>query len=450
MATAGDEPVGRCARLAPCARRADRTASCRSPPVMAQREGQALARSTLLCTADKAPEESLKKTIEVDRLIDMLRDANPREKDYEELAENVMNIVDRLVHKTDQKIEQSTDVLKAIISPAMHEGDVKWPPKEPDTLKLMEKEIARREQEGQLDEGFLSEVSAQLRQVKQDGDKPGLQAMLQKVLQLYASKSLQKRSYAYKGGQVVVPEKFLESVIQGLYCHTEIICLSLLPLLAIISDQYRLCNAAPENEWNKVLLDGLTVGKGDVSPDDLYAVISKRIERVLIRTEGGSYQQRILVEYLKEIQARAEEVVKRTRSRYTVAQTRSRKGRGAQEMDKRDIEPGEARVVYLYSVRVYRIQDNGDTGYTQRNTGSTRAHTNLEANGREILATATIAAPLCLTRRAVKLCHRQAPRRQNDGFGLQSSRPTPNPAASGRKEGPFCPRFWHDANGPIR
>ena len=38
-----------------------------------------------------------------------------------------------------QKIEQSTDVLKAIISPVMHEGDVKWPPREPDTLKLMEK-----------------------------------------------------------------------------------------------------------------------------------------------------------------------------------------------------------------------------------------------------------------------------------------------------------------------
>ncbi|GJN34452.1 hypothetical protein PR202_gb23114 [Eleusine coracana subsp. coracana] len=238
--------------------------------------------STLLCATGKAPEESLKKTIEVDKLIDMLREANPREKDYEELAENVMNIVDRLVHKTNQKIEQSTDVLKLIISPAMREGeDVKWPPRDPDTLKLMEKEISHREQEGQLDEGFLSEVSAQLRQAKQDGDKPGLEAMLQKVLQMYASRSLQKRSYAYKGGEVVVPEKFLESVIK-----------------------------APENEWNKVLLDGLTVGKGDVSPDELYAVINKRIERVLIRTEGGSYQQRILVEYLKEIQARAEEVVK--------------------------------------------------------------------------------------------------------------------------------------------
>ena len=33
----------------------------------------------LICTADKAHEESLKKTIEVDMLIDMASDANPRE-----------------------------------------------------------------------------------------------------------------------------------------------------------------------------------------------------------------------------------------------------------------------------------------------------------------------------------------------------------------------------------
>jgi len=33
----------------------------------------------LICAADKAHEESLKKTIEVDRLIDMVSDANPRE-----------------------------------------------------------------------------------------------------------------------------------------------------------------------------------------------------------------------------------------------------------------------------------------------------------------------------------------------------------------------------------
>lgn len=269
----------------------------------------------MLCAAVKGPEESFKKTIEMDRLIDMLRDANPREldlivvenilafsegfwvrlaaridlcksdddkKDYEELAENVMNIVDRVVHKTDEKIEQSTDVLKAIISPVMNEEDGMWPPRNPEALKLMEKEISNREKEGQLDESFLSEVNAQLRQAKDEVDKPGLQVMLQKVLQLYASNFLRKRSYAYKGGEVVVPEKFLESIIE-----------------------------APENDWNRLLLDGLTVGKGDVSPEEFYAVTKKRIERILIRTEGGSYQQRVLVEYIKEIQARAEEIVNR-------------------------------------------------------------------------------------------------------------------------------------------
>lgn len=38
-----------------------------------------------------------------------------------------------------------------------------------------------------------------LLQAKEDGDKPGLEAMLQKVLQLYASRLLSKRSYAQKG-----------------------------------------------------------------------------------------------------------------------------------------------------------------------------------------------------------------------------------------------------------
>ena len=38
-----------------------------------------VAAFVLICAADKAPEESLKKTIEVDRLIDMVSDANPRE-----------------------------------------------------------------------------------------------------------------------------------------------------------------------------------------------------------------------------------------------------------------------------------------------------------------------------------------------------------------------------------
>lgn len=45
-------------------------------------------------------------------------------------------------------------------------------------------------------------------------------------------------------------------------------------------------DAAPEEEWNKLLIDGMTVGKGDISPEELYAVIKKRMERTLIRTVG--------------------------------------------------------------------------------------------------------------------------------------------------------------------
>ncbi|KAJ8572230.1 hypothetical protein K7X08_008741 [Anisodus acutangulus] len=271
-------------------------------------------RRNFICAVSKDAEESFKKTVEVDRLIDTLREASDKElpqlvvenvlafnesfwirlaaradtcksdddkKDYEELALTVMSIVDRLVHKTNEKIEASTDVLKAILNPVVEVEEISWPIRDPEALSLMEKEINQREQEGQLDEGFLAEVNAQLRQAKKDGDKPGLEAMLQKVLQLYASRVLSKRSYAKKGNEVLKAEQFLETIIK-----------------------------APEEEWNKLLLDGMTLGKGDISPDELSAVIKKRMERTLIRTEGGSYQQRVLIEYLKGIESRAGEIVR--------------------------------------------------------------------------------------------------------------------------------------------
>ncbi|KAG4168707.1 hypothetical protein ERO13_A12G041600v2 [Gossypium hirsutum] len=195
-------------------------------------------RRTLICAVNQDAEKAFKKTVEVDRLIDMLREANPSElqklvvenilafnetfwirlaarsdtcksdddkKDYEELATAVMSIVDRIVHKTHEKIDSATDVLKEILEPAVNEEEeTPWPPKDPEALKTMEKKIFQMEQEGKLDEGFLAEVSAQLRQAKEDADKPGLEAMLQKVLQLYASTVLSKRSYAKKGNTLFI------------------------------------------------------------------------------------------------------------------------------------------------------------------------------------------------------------------------------------------------------
>ncbi|KAI3930531.1 hypothetical protein MKX01_036977 [Papaver californicum] len=201
------------------------------------------------------------------------------QKEYEELALSVMSIVDRLVSKTREKIESSTDILKSILQPVVDvEEEIAWPPRDPEALVQMEKEVNQREQEGQiLDEEFLAEVNAQLRQANEDVDKPGLAATLQKVLQLYASRTLSKRSYAMKGNEILKAKEFLENIIK--------------------------------EEWNRLLLNGLTLGKGEVTPDDLYAAIKKRIERTLIRTEGGSYQQRVLKKFLRGIKLRAKQVV---------------------------------------------------------------------------------------------------------------------------------------------
>lgn len=50
---------------------------------------------------------------------------------------------------------------------------------------------------------FMYEKIISYLQAKEDGDKPGFEAMLQKVLQLYASKVLSKRSYSKKGKYIL-------------------------------------------------------------------------------------------------------------------------------------------------------------------------------------------------------------------------------------------------------
>jgi hypothetical protein len=88
------------------------------------------------------------------------------QKDYEELASQIMAIVELLVQKTKEKIESSTDVLKSIIAPLIDsDEEIVWPPRNPQAFADMRKEVDKRDKGNYLDESFLSEVSAQLRQV---------------------------------------------------------------------------------------------------------------------------------------------------------------------------------------------------------------------------------------------------------------------------------------------
>nr|VDD26302.1 unnamed protein product [Brassica oleracea] len=185
-------------------------------------------------------------------------------KDYEELAATVMTIVDCVVNKTREKIESSTDVLKGILRPVV-EGveEISWPPRDPEAINQMEKEMIQREKEGQLDEGFLSEVSAQLRQFerlkvifrqKKIKTNQGLQLSFRKFYnsmllrsspsvatqrEVHVLKSLahsklplstnriSSRLHPITGNEVVKAKHFLETLIK-----------------------------APEEQWNKFFLEG--------------------------------------------------------------------------------------------------------------------------------------------------------------------------------------------------
>ncbi|KAJ6739135.1 hypothetical protein OIU74_003988 [Salix koriyanagi] len=88
-------------------------------------------RRTLICAVNQDPEESFKKTLQklvVENVLafnegfwirlaartDTCKSEDDK-KDYEELAISVMSIVDCLVHKTNEKIESATDILKEIL-----------------------------------------------------------------------------------------------------------------------------------------------------------------------------------------------------------------------------------------------------------------------------------------------------------------------------------------------
>lgn len=90
------------------------------------------------------------------------------------------------------------------------------------------------------------------------------------------------------GNKVLKAEQCLEEIIKGAtfvpsisdsHCQsqTQSQSIQLTVLTGVLM-------AAPESEWNNLLINHLTPFKGDISPDELYAVIKKRIERTLIRT----------------------------------------------------------------------------------------------------------------------------------------------------------------------
>eukprot|EP00270_Netrium_digitus_P011050 TRINITY_DN3487_c0_g1_i1.p1 TRINITY_DN3487_c0_g1~~TRINITY_DN3487_c0_g1_i1.p1 ORF type:complete len:388 (-),score=113.56 TRINITY_DN3487_c0_g1_i1:111-1205(-) len=265
---------------------------------------------------DSLSEEALKSTVELDLFLDKLRDCDSQKlpqlvaenvlafdqrfwlrlatraescpsqddkADMEELAQSIMSIIERLVQGTEDRINKSTDMLTEMLNSAViaagEEGqEFVWPPRDPDYLQKLKQAVVERERSGQIDEGFLSAVTAQLRNAAEARDKPGLVAMLQTVLQMYAAICFAQRSYAIN--------------TDGSVNHAEVL------LEKLLSEE--------EERWQDIIRDGVEYGGGQVKEDELLTAVEKRKERLFMRTESGSYKQRVLGEYLQEVETRVQ------------------------------------------------------------------------------------------------------------------------------------------------
>lgn len=216
------------------------------------------------------------------------------QKDFVELSSTIMQVVQLLVQKTQENIDSSTDKLAEILQRITKGAEeIVWPPESRAVVDELKMAIDEAETKGTLDEGFLASVSALLRQTTEMNDRPGLVALLQKILQIYAATRFSRRSYAVlASGETDEAERLLETVL-----------------------------LADEENWAPLITRGIVYGGGPVTEEELFAVMNKRLERMMIRTESGSYEQRILGEYLKEIEARARSTVDAFKSSPAVSES---------------------------------------------------------------------------------------------------------------------------------
>ncbi|GAB4822728.1 hypothetical protein N2152v2_009774 [Parachlorella kessleri] len=191
------------------------------------------------------------------------------------LAKVVMQLVDAMVKKTEGQLSDSADLLQKILTAAA-DGRGEWQvPLSPDKLQAMKKVM--EDNSDRLDEALLSNAFAWLRKSSED-KMDGMVALLQKVLQLYASRQLSQQ----QAGQ---------SSSSG----TDALDAALSELLA-----------ADESQWAALLRQHAQ--KDGVSEPALLEALQRRMEGVVLGLSSGSYGQRVCAEYLKELENRAKAV----------------------------------------------------------------------------------------------------------------------------------------------
>jgi hypothetical protein len=210
-----------------------------------------------------------------------------------------MQLVEAVVQQTDRQLSSAGESLQAVLAAGADRKTGEWElPLSTEALLRMRAEL-NRQYDGKRDasgapvgaapgldeEAFLSNAFSWMRKASDDG-KDGLVEILQKALQLYASRALSNSSAASSSspGPVDPSEEVLNGVV-----------------------------AADEREWDFLLSQA--GASGSVSAAGFAAAVRRRMEGVALGLASGSYAQRVQAEFLKEVEERGEEVLSGTKKK---------------------------------------------------------------------------------------------------------------------------------------
>ncbi|KAL4524757.1 hypothetical protein Ndes2526B_g06947 [Nannochloris sp. 'desiccata'] len=203
--------------------------------------------------------------------------AEPEEKEkLASLAKVVMQLVDAMVRKTNAQLTDSAGVLQEILKAAADERTGEWKlPLPADKVAAMRAAMDARAEF--IDEALLSNCFAWMRKASDD-NLDGMVVILQKVLQIYASRALSLDDVASDSGKTSSPAE------------------------AVLSE---LLNA-DEGTWAPIIRK--KAQGGEISEVSFLEALQRKMESVVLGLSSGSYSQRVQAEYLKELESRSKEV----------------------------------------------------------------------------------------------------------------------------------------------
>ena len=97
-----------------------------------------------------------------------------------------------------------------------------------------------------------------------------LKSLAHSKLPLFTNK-ISSRLHLITGNEVLKAEHFVETLIKGLFMQLYFPCSQ---STQKSSHLVYYVFPAPEEQWNMFFLEGLTLGKGEVTPDEFSAVIT--------------------------------------------------------------------------------------------------------------------------------------------------------------------------------